>query len=95
MYLGEDTSFFNRDVKPDKFVNKYVKVFELFRQGVFARKTFGQILSRDLGLSVENIEMFTGHENQDIELRVSYLDNNTIEYKTKLLSKLKIGKGND
>lgn len=78
-----------------KYVNKYVKVYELFRQGIFARKTFGQILAMDLRLSVKNIEMFISHENQDNELRVSYLDTTTIEYKIKLLSKLKIGAGKD
>lgn len=93
LFLGQSVPDFDREIKPDKFVNKYERVYDLFRHGYFARKTFSQILRRNLNLNIEDIELFTGHEKESNELSASYLDDNTIEYKTKLLSKLKIGKG--
>jgi hypothetical protein len=91
-FIGETVKDFDREVKPDKYINEYFKVSDLFRHGYFARKTFAQIL-RQLKISREDIELFTGHEKEDNELGASYLDDNTIENKLELISKLEIGTG--
>jgi hypothetical protein len=82
----------DRDVKPNKFENEYVKVYELFQPGWFSRKTFAQILD-SVGIRESDIKLFTGHESEEDELSISYLDRNTIEKKTEMIKKLKIGKG--
>jgi hypothetical protein len=82
----------DRDVKPNKFENEYVKVYELFQPGWFSRKTFAQILHK-IGVEEDDIKLFTGHESEEDELSISYLDKNTIEKKTEMIKKLRIGKG--
>lgn len=83
---------FDKSIKKNKYKNDYQPLSELFQPGFFARKTFAQIL-RSIDVDPEDIQLFTGHEREDNELKISYLDDNTIENKTKILKKLRIGNG--
>lgn len=81
----------DRDIITDrlKYISEPIKnVFNPY----FSRKTFGTILSNELNLSDADIELFTGHKGEKTELRSSYIQKDTIENKTKLLLKLKVGK---
>jgi hypothetical protein len=83
---------FEKEIKKNKYQNDYLPIGDLFQPGFFARKTFAQIL-HSVGVSPQDIALFTGHEREDDELRISYLDANTIENKMEILKDLRVGKG--
>lgn len=75
----------DRMVKVD---NDYAPIHTLFN-AYWARKTFGTILYHHCRLREEEIALWTGHSSRNKgELLNSYIEADSVEYKTKLISNL-------